>query len=223
MRVAWTIFAACALIAPLAANASDHGSASVVDGADLTDLYAWMTPDGSRLNLVANLTTTSTAPAFTEVVYVFHIGSGATLGDQVEETTVQCAFEADRTLHCWAGLDEYAAGDPAVSPDGIDSDSGDLRIWSGYRSDPFYWNQAGFVAAVGQAQTASAAADHRGCKRLDPSRTASIASQLTSGGVNALAGNKVVTLAVQVHRSVITRGGSVVAVWASTHVRETEL
>ncbi len=189
--------------------AADHGSASTVPGADLADLYSWMTPDGSRLNVVATFTTTSTVPAFPDVVYVLH----------VEDTDIVCELPKEHTMRCWLGDSEFAEGDPAVSVDGIDSASGDLRVWAGYRSDPFYWHQQGLVDALAMVRSTTTS-DPNGCRTLSPAITTTLAAGLE--GSNTFVGGKVMALAVQVHRTLITGLGPRVRVWASTHERGAE-
>ena len=123
---------------------------AVVDpAADLTDLFAWMSPDG-RLNLIANVFYAATfASEFSPAVqYAFHVESGAAYGAVGDEQIVLCQFYRADRIECWIG-DEYVEGDPS-DPAGISSASGRLRVFAGRRDDPFFIEYEGFMATVEQ-------------------------------------------------------------------------
>lgn len=223
--------ALCALAAA-PARAADHldGPAALAnpDG-DLDDLFAWMTPDGQKVNLV--MTFYPNAPGGTElsaeVLYVFHIGSMASYGAaQSDSIDVICGFEADQTVSCWAGDADYVSGD-ASSPGGITSASGKMKVFAGLRADPFFFNLDGFKTAahlVAQA-AGSLTFDDDGCPALDQGTAGALVAQLaqTSAGdpaVNNLAGFDAETIVVQIDKDLVATGGPILAVWASTHARQ---
>ena len=127
-------FAAAAALRPPGASAADHidgPSAQIDPAADISDVFAWMSADASRLNLIANVfysagPTSAFSPA---VQYAFHIESGTEYGAVSDEATVICQFYDTDRIECWAG-DEYVEGDPS-DPAGITSSSGRLRVFAG--------------------------------------------------------------------------------------------
>ena len=83
------------LIAPIAL-AADHmdGPAATADpAADITDLFAWTSTDGARLNLVLDVFpgATSTAKFSNAVQYVFHTTSHSAFGAASPAATASCA------------------------------------------------------------------------------------------------------------------------------------
>ena len=96
MRKAWR-WATCALIAGGLAGrvaASDHlDTPSVIADprADIGDLYAWMSPDRARLNLVMTIVGHSFSD---RLAYVFHIDSGARIGRTTATLDIVCRFDA---------------------------------------------------------------------------------------------------------------------------------
>ena len=226
--------AASAAFALMAApvRAADHldGPAALAnpDG-DLDDLFAWMTPDGNKVNLV--MTFYPNAPGGTElsdqVLYVFHVSSMASYGAADSDSIdIVCGFDAAQTLSCWAGDRDYVSGD-ASSPGGITSASGKMKVFAGLRADPFFFNLDGFKTvahAVAQA-AGSLTFDDDGCPALDQGTADALVAQLaeTSGGdpaVNNLAGFSAQTLVVQIDKDLVASGGPILAVWASTHARQ---
>ena len=151
-----------ALGVPVAAIAADHlDSPTATDtdepSADITDLYAWMTADAEKLNLVAavNAGAGNNAVFSDAVIYQFAVSSSAEFGANQESTLITCKFIDDTNIECWAG-DEYVAGDPS-DPEGIVSEDGGLRVFAGLRDDPFFLEYNGFLNAVNAANAAVAA------------------------------------------------------------------
>lgn len=213
---------------PFASLAADHGDAPpAADGVgDITDVYAWMTDDASKLNLV--LAVGSGADEGTRfsnaVTYVFHVSSAAGFGQRQQSTNILCKFADSVNIECWGG-GEYVAGDPS-SPDGITSASGGLKVFAGLRDDPFFLEYTGFLNAVTTA-TAEAAAgrvmvDAEGCALLTPEQQTALVGLLTSGtdgapASNTFAGQNVMALVVQVDKNLVNAGGPILGVWGSTH------
>ncbi len=217
-----------ALLAPAAiAIAADHidSPSAVADpAADITDLYAWMNSDASKVNLILNVTPFAGAESgFSDAVqYVFHIGSSSGYGEAQTETLVLCQFDDAGAVQCWAGDDEYVTGD-ASSDAGIASDSGALRVFSGLRNDPFFMENVGFnntVAAV-LAAAPSLTFDPEGCPLLDQATSNALVGALQSGADGAaasdtFAGSNVLSLVVQADKDLVSSGGPLLTVWAST-------
>src|SRR5438552_1272045 len=136
-----------------AAGAADHADgprASADPSADITDVFAWMSPDASRLNLVMDLVRNATpASRFSDSVqYVFHTTSKTRFGaPPSQEVDIVCVFNRAQKIHCRIGRRLEVAGD-ASDPDGITSPDGRVRVFAGLRDDPFFFNLAGFRATA---------------------------------------------------------------------------
>lgn len=210
-----------------AADHLDSPAASAEPTADITDVYAWMTSDAERVNLVLNVAPDAgDSMSFpTSTVYAFHVNSSEGYGMAQTETLVRCKFYDENAIECWAG-DEYVVGDPS-NPAGITSTSGALRVFAGLRNDPFYFELVGFnetVAAV-RAAASSLTFDDDGCPTLDDATSTALVTQLQRGMDGApasdpFAGQNVLSLVVQLDKDVVTTGGDVLGVWASTHAAE---
>lgn len=210
-----------------AADHLDSPAASAEPAADITDVYAWMTSDAERVNLVLNVAPDAgDSMSFpTSTVYAFHVNSSEGYGMAQTETLVRCKFYDENAIECWAG-DEYVVGDPS-NPAGITSESGALRVFAGLRNDPFYFELVGFnetVAAV-RAAAGSLTFDEDGCPALDEPTSTALVTQLQRGmagapASNTFEGQNVLSLVVQLDKDVVTPGGDVLGVWASTHAAE---
>jgi hypothetical protein len=210
-----------------AADHLDSPAASAEPTADITDVYAWMTSDAERVNLVLNVAPDAgDSMSFpTSTVYAFHVNSSEGYGMAQTETLVRCKFYDENAIECWAG-DEYVVGDPS-NPAGITSTSGALRVFAGLRNDPFYFELVGFnetVAAV-RAAASSLTFDDDGCPTLDDATSTALVTQLQRGmdgapASDTFAGQNVLSLVVQLDKDVVTTGGDVLGVWASTHAAE---
>lgn len=210
-----------------AADHLDSPAASAEPTADITDLYAWMSSDADKLNLVLNVAPDAgDAMTFpTSTVYAFHVNSSAGYGMAQTETLVRCQFYAENAIECWAG-DEYVVGDPS-DPAGITSTSGALRVFAGLRNDPFYFEFVGFSETVAAVRAAAGGLtfDDDGCPALEEATASALVGQLQSGMSGApasdtFAGQNVLSLVVQIDDEVVTGGGDVLGIWASTHAAE---
>ena len=222
-----------ALGIPMVAPAADHldsptAASTSEPSADITDLYAWMTADASRLNLVAAVSAGAGAGSvFSDaVIYEFSVSSAAGYGEPQTSTVITCKFVDDTNVECWAGND-YVVGDPS-DPDGIVSDNGGLRVFAGLRDDPFFLEFNGFQNAVNAAVAAVAAdqvefaPEDQGCPSLTEDQANALVGALTSGNdgappSNTFAGQNVLALVVQVDRAIVDRGGPVLGVSVSTY------
>ena len=218
----------------LAADHLDGPAASADPTADITDLFAWTSPDGKSLNLVMDVfPAATTASKFSNTVqYVFHTSSRASFGAAAGASEdIICTFDAAQKVSCWAGS-EYVNGD-ANTANGISSGGGKLRVFTGLRDDPFFFNLDGFKHAVADVKATAAAGglptpDAAGCYNLgNPGTSGTIASVIvkdlthatdgTSPAVDHFAGLNVLAIVLQVDLSIVNKGGPVVGVWASTN------
>jgi len=206
--------------------AADHGDAPAAMNeptADITDLYAWMTDDRSKLNLVLGV---GAGASFSdEVTYAFSVSSSQGYGQPQQSTRVLCKFIDATNIECWAG-NQYVVGNPS-SPQGIVSPEGGLRVFAGLRDDPFFLDYANFAATT-QAAVAAVVAnqvafDAQGCAQLTPAQQTGLAGLLTQGvggnspPSNTFAGQDILALVVQVDKNLVNVGGPVLGVSASTH------
>lgn len=218
--------ALCAAPLALAADHQDGPAATADPSADITDVFAWMSSDASMVNLVMDVFPFATGtPQFSNAVqYVFHTSSQASYGKPVGGTVnVICTFTTAQIISCWAG-NEYVTGDASVTT-GISSADGKLKVFAGPRSDPFFFNLAGFKATVADVTAAkgSLTFDSNGCPMLDMATSNALVTQLATapdGGTpmdHFLAAN-LLSIVVQLDKSILTAGGPLVSVWAATHV-----
>ena len=225
------LFASAVLVSLLAApvvKAADHldgPKASADPTADITDLFAWMSPDARTLYLIMNVfPQASSASKFSNAVqYVFHVTSRNNFADAAASSVdIICEFDSAQKISCWAG-DEYVNGD-ASNTRGISSGSGRLKVFAGLRDDPFFFNLDGFkhTAETVKNAASSLAFDAAGCPNLTPSTAAALRNQLQtspSGGSakDFFVGLNVLSIVLAVDKSVVAKGGALVSVWGSTN------
>ena len=123
-------------------------------------------------------------------------------------------------------IDLYPTSNASNASSPLASSSGKLRVFAGLRDDPFFFNFAGFNAAVTTVKAVknSLTFDAHGCPALSAGQVSTLGRQLstnpaTDGGaaVNGLAGANVLALAIEIDTSLLTAGGPIVGVWASTN------
>jgi len=223
-RAAWL---AATLIATTAL-AADHqdGAAVLTDpSTDINDVFAWTSTDGSRLNLVMDVfPAATTAAKFSNVAqYVFHTTSSPAYGmPAAASEDILCTFDTSQVISCWGG-GEYVHGD-ASNTAGIASASGKLRVFAGLRDDPFFFNLDGFKATAAAVHDAAGSLtfDAAGCPALDATTSSALVTQLKSapgGGPPSdhFKGLNTLSIVVQIDKSLVTKGGTTVGVWASTN------
>lgn len=229
MVLGLTIVAAASGVA-LRLRAADHKDGAGVKAdptADITDLYAWMSTDKAKVNLVMDVYPNAPAGAkFSDaVLYVFHVNSSAGYGMPATETKIICGFDTAQKITCWIGDKEVVTGDASIVA-GISSASGKTKIFAGLRDDPFFFNLTGFKATAA-AVTAAAGTltfDGTGCPALPPATAAALVSQLSHGAAGApaandFAGQNVKSIVISIDTTLVTPGGKILGVWASTHKR----
>jgi hypothetical protein len=218
-----------------AADHADGPRASADPAADITDVFAWMSPDATRVNLVMHLVrnATTTSRFSDSVQYVFHTTSSASFGAAPSrELDIICVFNPAQKIRCFAGerkhVGEHIAGD-ASNLNGIETADGKLKVFAGLREDPFFFNLAGFrqTSRIVAGAAASLTFDPAGCPALDAATSAALVNQLQTapgGGpaVDNFARFNVLAIVVSVDKSIVTKGGPILAVWGSTNRRSGE-
>lgn len=209
VRKGW--MAASLLAAAMGAQASDHlDTPSVIANpqADIGDLYAWIAPDGKRLNLVMDIVGRSFSD---RIDYVFHVDSGGAYGKTTASLTITCRLGAADKMECRGGGE-------------------DLQIFAGPRDDPFFNNVKGTRDAYQIAISAlkrGTRRDGAGCPLLDQAvvRDLNHAWRHTDGGpaANLLAGWPTSALVVSVDLMKAAKGGRMLAVWGATATSEKQL
>jgi Domain of unknown function (DUF4331) len=211
-----------ALCTMMSARASDHlDSPTTVanPGADISDVYAWVAPDGRRLNLIM----TVLGHAFSDrIEYAIHVDSGKTFGHTTASTSILCQFPSATAVRCTLGSQDVAAGDP-TGMTGLVGRNQHLRVYAGLRDDPFYNNIKGLMGAYQAASAAiskGAPVDPAGCAHFDEHTADEILSQMshTEGGAaqNFLYNWTVSALVVSVDLEAVAQGGKLLAVWGTT-------
>lgn len=211
-----------------AADHIDGPQAAADPAADITDAFTWMTPDASKVILVMDLTRNADIGSrFSDSVqYVFHTTSSASYGAAASlDVPVICQFDADQQVSCWAGDAAFVTGD-ASGLGGITSADGKLRVYTGLRNDPFFFNLAGFRATA-RAVTAAASSltfDAAGCPAVDSATSTALVTQLQSapdGGPapDSFANFNVIAIVVEVDKSILTANGPILAVATATYRR----
>jgi len=202
--------------------ASDHlDSPSVIADprADIGDLFAWIAPDGRHLNLVMTIVGHSLSD---KIAYVFHIDSGRRFGRTTATIDLVCRFANATAADCTLGKVDRARGDASYA-EGLLSGGKSFRVYAGLRDDPFFNNVRGtrdMYNVATKALAGSARYDAANCPRFDAAQTAAIrdAWRHTNGGppTNFLRGWTPDSIVVSVDLAPVTRGGPLIAVWAST-------
>ena len=138
--------------------------------ADINDVFAWMSADGANLNLVMTVfpDAPTTAQFSDAVQYVFHINSSAAFGETQTEQILMCIFDASQAVTCWLDNEQLISGD-ARNPSGLSNAAGTVRVFTGLRNDPFFFNLAGFDATVDTVVGAAGGLtfDEASCPALD--------------------------------------------------------
>ncbi len=234
------VFVAAALCAS-PGWAADHldGTAVMADpSADLTDLYAWTSPDGARVNLVLAvfpMADKASSKFSTTVKYVFHLKSWSAYGPKAHlkgARDIVCTFDATQKISCWLvdrnaadKVLEYVTGD-AGQVTGLTSSDGHFSVFAGPRDDPFFFNLDGFrdLAASISATNGNFTYDPYGCPQLqkvDADFNAGLLSHSKAGKAapaDFFAGQNVLAIAVTVDAKLVAvPGGPYLAAWASTN------
>lgn len=214
--VALGLFSAAGL-----ATAADHQDSprpTSEPPADINDVYAWTTPDAERLNLVMTVFPNATENSqFSDAVrYVFHVNSSESPGAQATETQVVCTFNAQQQVSCDVGGNQLISNQDASDQDGVTSSDERFRVFTGLRSDPFFFALDAFRNTVDQVVQAAPQLEFNeaGCPKLDQSTQSALVNSLK--GTNSFAGMNVLAIVVQADKSLFGPG-PIYGVWASTN------
>jgi hypothetical protein len=203
-----------------AADHADGPATTAEPTADIDDVYTWMSPDTTDLNLVMTIgrDVPGTFRLSDRVQYVFHTSSRPSFGAQPgPEYNIICEAETSGQVRCWAGNDIFLGGD-ASNPAGLESPDARLKVFAGVRNDPFFFNLAGLNTVNRTVGTVagSLSFDPAGCPRLDAATAGSLVNTLRTGRDDFL-GFEAFALVVSIDKSLVTRNGPIVSVWGSTH------
>ncbi len=193
----------------------------------LAGVYAWSSADRSRLNLVMTVAPNagSTAHFSPLLQYAFHVSSRASYGGPVaEQTNIICTFDAAGAVQCWIGGADYVAGD-ASQPGGVTSASGRVKVFTGLRNDPRFFNLAGFQAAAAAVHASGAPTDGAGCPPVQPATATALRGYLSGDGTNPsgtpkdfYAGQNVLAIVLSIDPTLVVKDTNpIVSVWGSTH------
>jgi hypothetical protein len=204
------------------AEASDHldSPATVANPqADISDVYAWVSPEGKQLNLAMTVLGHSFS---NKVRYTLHVDSGNVFGHTNASTAIECIFPAANSATCTVGTADSASGDVSGAA-GIEGKNRRFRVFAGLRDDPFYNNIKGLLGAYQTAIDATkngAVIDAAGCAQYDEATVRGIQDQMThteKGPAQNFLGNwTVAAIVISVDLDVVTQGGKVLAVWGTT-------
>ncbi len=230
--LAWGLLGLAAASQP--AIAADHKDGAEIrkdPSTDINDVFAWTAPDGKQIYLVMTVfpqaaKTSQFSPA---AQYVFNITSQAKYGDPAAASTkIMCTFDSSQTIRCWLGTPgaaptEFVTGNASATA-GIASSSGKLKVFAGPRNDPFFFNLEGFTkaAATVAASKPLPSPDAAGCPALDAGTVSTLQNQLKQNANGGPALNNFLALnglaiAVAVDKDLVTAGGPIMGVYASTH------
>ena len=221
-RSTLAIAALATLATAIPVVASDHldSPAVIADPrADIGDVYAWMSPNARKLNLVMAIV----GHTFSDrISYVFHIDSGRRFGATTATVDLTCRFASATSADCRLGTLDRVEGD-ATAPGGIEGGGHRFRLFTGLRDDPFFNNVRGTRAAYNLATGMLARAvryDASGCPEFSGPQSTEILDQWrhTDGGAatNFLRGWTPDVIVVSVDVTAVNRGGAFLAVWGAT-------
>ena len=243
--------AASALVLSHKSHAADHLDSPSVQMAanqmaDIGDVYTWMTSDGAKINFAMTVSpldmgTNTFGPS---VQYAWHVTDhpGATntsaFGKPGTDTNVICTFTSNTAAKCWVvqgtTVKDYVSGDPSTA---MTSADGKLKVFAGRRSDPFFFNLAGFKTAVGAAEQllATSMADLRpgdNCLELTSAQAGQAQQLLQATSVAAVppcpanqkdcfANFNVMAIVVQADKTLFLQNTDhLLSVWGSTHAAQ---
>jgi hypothetical protein len=205
--------------------------------ADLNDVYAWMTSDGAKVNLAVTMTPNapSTAAFGPAVQYVIHAEQHPQFGAAGTESKIICTFLNNTSGQCWVvdkdgATVDYVTGDFSATA-GKASTSGKVRVFAGRRSDPFFFNLSGFLAAKEAVNTALPSLTlQNGCPQLVsatvPTNLRAALQATPSAPVgpcpmdvkDCFASFNTMAIVIQVDKDLLVDApNKIVSVWASTH------
>lgn len=227
--VAATAAAVC--LVPVEARSADHRDAPATKAdpaADINDVFTFV--DGNRFVMAMTVSPFAmSGAAFSNATqYVFHTSSGQAFGKTTSDEDIICTFASQQQASCWVGTDEYVAGDPSNAAAPLASASGETMVFAGLRADPFFFNLSGFqdTEAAVEAAAPKLTFDPAGCPALDKATASALVGTLAEKASSAnpsrtnpddFAAANTLAIVVSVDKSLVTKGGELVSVWASTN------
>jgi Domain of unknown function (DUF4331) len=187
------------------------GSASI--GTDITDVYAFQSPSNSNnLVLVCNTqgllspAATGVAKFPSDALFEFNIDNN---NDNMEDLVIQCLIQNDKmrvygplapttkgttsTILTSAGFTDVNVSAYGAAPQ-IGNNPNGIKTFAGPRDDPFFFDLTQFRAIIGGT-----------------------ASSFRSPGVDAFAGTNVMSIVVEVPKSLL--GSNTINVWAESKMK----
>lgn len=201
-----------------AADHIDSPTAVATPAADITDIYAWMNADKTKINMIINVhPNADTNSRFSDAVkYIFHVtphgDATAALTNYTTGTyNLACKFNSDQLVTCELGDTKVIDEKNASGTDGVSSDDGSVKVFAGLRDDPFFMAFTEFTnttKAVKDAVSASALTfNDANCPDIDGTQTyTDLRTALTSGTTNTFAGQNVLSLVIQADISLFGTG-----------------
>lgn len=209
----------------LAADHLDSPSVTADAAADITDVYSFM--KGTNVVLVLNVTplANSNSKFSDKTQYVFHTESTDAFGTPGMQKDIIATFSTDQTIQLWVGSDVYLTGNASATA-GLASADGKVKVFAGLRDDPFYFNLDGFtdvVKAVDMAEMGGGlTADAAGCPNVGA--TGPVLANMLNHTMNGtmppkdfFAGLNVLSIVVEIDKTLVNQGGPLLAVWGSTN------
>lgn len=231
-------------------HAADHLDGPAVQMAanqmaDILDVYAWNTSDASKviLGMTVSPADQGTNTFGPSVQYVWHVSAHAgdptsvAFGAPGSEEKVLCTFTDNTHAECWitkgTTVLEYVKGDPSTA---MTSADGKMKVFAGRRSDPFFFNLAGFKKAIAAVEGAGALpANAASCPTVPTAVATVLRTDLTTtviaGAAAPCANNQadcfatfnVMAIVAEIDKSLLVQGDPtdhhLVSVWASTHAK----
>jgi hypothetical protein len=228
MRGALALTVMLAASPALAADHLDSPAVKADPAADIADLYTWVSGSDTILVLDTYPSATTSTTFSDAVQYVFHTSSTTAYGATASTPlNIIATFNSTGKISVWVGTADYVTGD-ASSPTGLTSASGDTKVFAGLRDDPFFFNLAGFHAAEAfvEANASGLTFNAAGCPALPAAAVSALVGDLegnaTSPAVDFFApgagySGNVLAIVLSVKTSILTAGGPILAVWASTN------
>lgn len=213
-----------ALSAASPARAIDHQDSPTVAASpttDLADLFTWMSPDGSKviLAMTVNPNAAASTKFATDAAYVFHTVSRTSIGaTSAVLLDIVCTFDDTQKITCMVGDPSTVVSGDASTATGLLSGNGKLRVFAGLRKDPSFASLTNIDAMKTAAKAAlptASPADAAGCKAT-PGKTA-ITALATMPATNSFATSNVLAVVMEVDRTLLSKGGPILSVWAATH------
>jgi len=231
----WLSFSGVAALAMLASTAiaADHGDSAgpVADpAADINDVYAFMNTAGDKVILMMTVMPDAGAnAAFSDAaLYEFHVDAHPGFGMAAEiHTKVTCWFDAAGEVSCNVAGDAATVSGDASAEAGLENAAGNMKVFTGRRADPFYFNLSGFSSAItfvtANAAALLAGAPASGCPIVDGATSAAIVDDLVAASQvgNDFAGMNVLAITLEIDKALVTDANNeMLSIWARTYTTE---